>query len=271
MADLVTISIEHHVADVRLNRPEKYNSLSIPMFKAIIEAGESLMKENTVRAVVLSGNGKGFCAGLDFDNFQKMDSASPDNESDSFSLYQTNENSAANMAQYAAWVWRQVPVPVIVALHGVAFGGGLQIALGTDIRLAKPDVRLSVMEIKWGLIPDMTASQSLRDLVRLDVAKDLTFTGRIVDGREAEKIGLITRICDDPLAEAFKLAKEIASKSPHAIRSGKQLLQENWHGDEATGLRREEKVESTLIATPNQIEAIMANFEKREPNFQDPE
>jgi enoyl-CoA hydratase/carnithine racemase len=270
MSELVTIYVENHVADVRLNRPEKYNALSADMFAAISAAGETIMKNNKVRAVVLSGTGRGFCAGLDFESFMGMASGSrSDNAADD--LWKKVENSPANAPQYVAYVWRQVPVPVIAALHGVAFGGGLQIALAADIRLAAPDVRLSVREINWGLIPDMSGTQTLRDLVRLDVAKELTYTGREVAAQEALQLGLVTRVCDNPLDEALKLAAQIADKSPHAIRASKQLLQETRHVDIPFGLKMEEALQRELIGSPNQIEAVKAYFEKRSPNFSDPE
>jgi enoyl-CoA hydratase/carnithine racemase len=162
-----------------------------------------------------------------------------------------------------------MPVPVICALHGVAFGGGLQVALGADIRLAAPNARLSVMEIKWGLVPDMSLTQTLRDLVRLDVAKELTFTGRIVGAEEARELGLVTRVVDEPLALALEMAREIAGKSPDAIRYGKKLLEESWHADPATGLGLEASLQSELIGSPNQLEAVKANFEERPPKFAD--
>jgi enoyl-CoA hydratase/carnithine racemase len=175
-----------------------------------------------------------------------------------------------NVFQRAALVWKRLPVPVIAALHGVAFGAGAQIALGADLRIAGRDLRFSILEIKWGLIPDVGISQTLRDVVPLDVAKELTFTGRVVQAEEARALGLVTRIADDPLAEAMTLAREIASKSPDAIRLGKQLLDASWHADEATGLGLEARLQAKLIGSENQLEAIRANFEKREPKFRDP-
>ena len=151
----------------------------------------------------------------------------------------------------------------------MAFGGGCQIALGADIRIANGDARLSIMEIKWGLVPDMSITQTLRDLVPLDVAKELVFTGRIVSGVEAAEIGLVTRTAEDPLAEAMALAAEIASRSPDAVRADKRLLEESWRSDPALGLGLEAKLQLGLIGTPNQIEAVKANFENRTPEFDD--
>ncbi|MEM8767814.1 MAG: crotonase/enoyl-CoA hydratase family protein [Pseudomonadota bacterium] len=268
MADLVTIETKNGVADVRLNRPEKYNALSRDMFSAIIEAGESLAAAKDVRAVVLSGNGRGFCAGLDMESFQGM-AETDDGQESSTSALLSRGNSPENHAQRPAYVWKRMPVPVIAAIHGVAYGGGTQIALGADIRYAAPDAKMSVMEIKWGLVPDMSLTQTLRDLVPMDVAKELTFSGRVVSGTEAKELGLVTRVADDPLAAAMELAEEIASKSPDAIRAGKQLFEESWHAEERTGLELEASLQTALIGSPNQVEAIVANFEKRAPVFKD--
>ena len=262
MSDLVKIETEDYVAHVRLNRPEKYNALNPGMFEAIVNAGQSIAADSSIRAVVMSGEGKGFCAGLDFQSFMELD------KMDSEEAFARPAGSPANSAQLVGYIWKQVPVPVIAAVHGAAFGGGFQLALGADIRLAAPNARFSVMEIKWGLVPDMSGTQTLRDLVRLDVAKELTFTGRIVEAQEAAQLGLVTRVCDDPLAEARKLAMEIAGKSPHAIAAGKRLLEGAWHGSHADGFRLEETLQGTLIGSANQIEAVMANFENREPKFQ---
>jgi enoyl-CoA hydratase/carnithine racemase len=271
MADLVTIDIEGNIADVRLNRPEKYNALSREMFAAIIEAGRSLMEAKDVRAVVLSGNGRGFCAGLDMESMQGLaqtEAGSAGSEGAAASLM-SREDGPENHAQRPAYIWKQLPMPVIAAVHGVAYGGGCQIALGADIRFAAPDAKLSVMEIKWGLIPDMSLTQTLRDVVPLDVAKELTFTGRILSGEEAKELGLVTHVAEDPLAAAMSLAEEIAGKSPDAVRAGKRLWEESWHADAGTGLALEASLQTRLIGTPNQVEAVMSNFEKRAPKYQD--
>ncbi|MBY0402097.1 enoyl-CoA hydratase/isomerase family protein, partial [Myxococcota bacterium] len=210
-----------------------------------------------------------FCAGLDMSMFATLGSDErPDLDTRPSGLPGARPGNAF---QRAALVWKRLPVPVIAALHGVAFGAGAQIALGADLRIAGPDLRFSVLEIKWGLIPDVGITQTLRDVVSLDVAKELTFTGRIVQADEARSLGLVTRIAEDPLAHALALAREIASKSPDAIRLGKRLLDESWHADEATGLALEASFQSKLIGSPNQQEAIRANFEKRAPKFEDPD
>ena len=263
MTDVVKITIEKGVAHVRLNRPDKYNSLSPEMFDAIVAAGRSIAADSSVRVVVLSGEGKGFCAGLDFETFTKVESGG------NSVLADKTDGTYPNPFQSAACVWKNLRIPVIAAIHGSAFGGGIQIALGADIRLARPDARLSIMEVKWGLIPDMAASQTLRHLVRIDVAKELIWTGRILSGQEAFQLGLVTRLCDDPVAEALLLAKEIAQKSPDAISAGKRLIETAWLSSAEEGLRLEEELQKSLLGSPNQVEAMKANFEKRHPNFQD--
>lgn len=268
MSDLVTIDIKAGVADVRLNRVDKYNALSPEMFQAIVAAGESLAQAKEVRAVVLSGNGRGFCAGLDMVSMQGMADRKPGSDSAASTLLSRTE-LPENHAQRPAYVWKRLPVPVIGAIHGVAYGGGAQLALGTDIRFAAPDAKISVMEIKWGLIPDMSITQTLRNLVPMDVAKELAFTGRVLSGVEAQALGLVTHVSDDPLAAALALATEIAGKSPDAIRRSKRLFEETWHADERTGLELEAALQGELIGSPNQIEAVTANFEKRAPQFRD--
>ncbi len=210
------------------------------------------------------GGGGCLCAGLSFAIFRALGAGGP-------GLLARARERASTAAQDAAWVWTEVPVPVIAAVHGVAFGGGLQVALAADIRIVAPDARLSVMEIKWGLIPDMTGTQTLRHLVRLDVAKELTFTGREVSGTEAVAIGLATRVADDPRAAALTLAREIAGKSPDAIRAGKRLLDASVVGDRDPGLRREASEQAVLIGSPNQLEAVQANMQRRPPAFADPQ
>jgi enoyl-CoA hydratase/carnithine racemase len=274
LGDLVTIEISGGVADVRLNRPDKYNALSREMFAALGEAGERLAGEPGVRAVVLSGNGRGFCAGLDFDSFRAMTADAGEATRGAGAPAPTQEKRDArpdNFFQRSAYTWKRLPVPVIAALHGVAYGGGFQIALGADIRIARPDARFSILEIQWGLVPDVALTQTVRDVLRQDVVKELTWTGRVVDGREALSLGIVTKLADDPLAAAQELAREIAGRSPDAIRAGKRLLEEAWHADPASGLALEARLQGGLIGTPNQVEAVKATLEKRAPRFQDPQ
>jgi enoyl-CoA hydratase/carnithine racemase len=268
MSDRVIVSMQDGIADVRLNRAEKMNALDPPMFEALVETGNRLAGDRSLRAIVLSGEGRAFCAGLDFGSFMGMTGGG---ERFGSQLIQRSAGEVGNYAQQAAFVWTTVPVPVIAAVHGVAYGGGLQIALGADIRIVAPDARLSVMEVKWGLIPDMSGTQTLRRLVRLDVAKELTFTGRVLSGTEAVALGLATRVSEEPRTAAMALALEIAAKSPDAIRAGKRILNESALVSVAEGLRLEEQLQMRLIGTANQIEAVRANFENRSPAFRDPE
>lgn len=260
--------VEGGVAHVRLNRPDKMNGLDMAMFEGIIAAGEALMEDNRVRAVVLSGEGRGFCAGLDFKSF--MASGLTQGEGGAL-LARDLEVSPANVAQRIGWIWREIEVPVIAAIHGVAFGGGLQLALGADLRIVAPDAELSVMEIKWGLIPDMSITKTLLDLVPLDVAKELTWTGRRVTGEEAVRLGLATRVSDDPLATALELARTIAGKSPDAIRRGKYLLDTAGGLDVQAAFELETTLQLELLGSKNQLEAVRANFMKQTPKFKDPE
>jgi enoyl-CoA hydratase/carnithine racemase len=264
MSDRVQVTITDGVADVRLSRPEKLNALDPAMFAGLVDTGRGLAAEPSLRAVVLSGEGRGFCAGLDFASFMSL------GDDGGRLLARREDGSAVNHAQRAAWVWSELPVPVIAAVHGVAYGGGLQIALAADIRLLAPDARLSVMEIRWGLIPDMTGTQTLRHLVRLDVAKELTFTGRVVSGREAVALGLGTRVEENPREAALAMARDIATRSPDAIRAAKRLLNTAVFGDRDDGFRLEEQIQRELFGSPNQLEAVQANFEKRAPRFSDP-
>ncbi len=263
----VQVSRKGKVVHVELHRPDKLNALDGAMFEALLAAGEALAADpGGARTVVLSGSGRAFCAGLDFAAFMQMAQESQHRPN----LLERREGKLGNLAQRVALVWQEVPVPVIAAIHGVAFGGGLQIALGADLRIAAPDARLSIMEIRWGLIPDMSGTQTLRHLLRLDVAKELTFTGRIVSGEEACALGLVTRCAADPLKHAFELAEEIAQKSPDAVRAAKQLWNRAVQVDTATGLRLEEETQLRLIGSANQMEAVRANLEKRTPEFSDP-
>ena len=270
MSERVTIKLEDGIADVRLNRPEKMNAIDRDMFQGLVAAGRELAANPEVRAVVLSGEGRAFCAGLDMASFQAMDGGRSGGADANDGGRVERDESPANAAQRAAYIWQELPMPVIAAVHGVAYGGGFQIAMGADIRYVAPDARLSVMEVKWGLIPDMAGTQTLRHLVRLDVAKELTFSGRVISGSEAHELGLATRVSDCPLDDALELAREIASKSPAAIRAGKKLLNASVQVGLEEGLRLEAKLQADLIGSPNQVEAVRANLEKRPPAFQDP-
>ncbi|RBM16295.1 crotonase/enoyl-CoA hydratase family protein [Prauserella sp. PE36] len=264
----VSCTVTDGVADVRLDREAKLNALDPAMASALITTGQRLRRDTGVRAVVLSGNGRAFCAGLDMSSFQAMADNEPVRLNHQEEYPYTGPARATG--QRAAYVWAELPVPVIAAVHGVAFGGGLQIALGADIRVVAPDARLSVMEIRWGLVPDMTGSQLLPELVGRDVAKELTFTGRVVNGEEAARIGLATKVADDPRKAALALAAEIAGKNPDAIRGAKRLLDLAGRTGLADGFTAEQREIGALIGSPNQVEAVRANLEERAPVFTDP-
>jgi len=271
MNDRVTVEIEGGVADVRLVRSDKMNALDNAMFEALVAAGERLKSEPGLRAVVLSGEGRAFCAGLDMGNFQQMASGERGGGDRTVGELTRGRTAAgANRAQQVCYVWREIPVPVIAAVHGVALGGGFQLALGADLRFVAPDARMAVLEIKWGLVPDMAGMVLMRGLVRDDVARELTWTGRIFSGEEALAMGLASRVCADPRAEALAFAREIAGKNPQAIRAGKRLLNLAQSDAPVAQIFLEETREQvTLIGSKNQVEAVTANLQKREPAFAD--
>src|ERR1044071_8170541 len=251
MESRVAISITEGVADVRLVRADKMNALDQAMFEALVATTERLAAEKGLRAVVLSGEGRAFCAGLDMGRFaamkEKGGNGIPGGENRDLTK---RTHGQANFPQQAVWGWRQLPVPVIAAIQGVAFGGGFQLALGADMRFLTPDTRMSVMEMKWGLVPDMAGTPILARLVRDDILRDLTYTGRIFSAQEALSWGLATRICDDPRAEALAAAREIASKSPDAIRAAKRMI-EALAIDPGPALLAESVEQKKLIGTAN--------------------
>jgi len=259
----VRIEVADHVAVVTLARPEKHNALDPPMFDAIIAAAERLRSEPGLRTVVLHGEGKSFCAGLDF---VAVGAAAQDGRVMGAPL----DEPSPNYYQRAAYDWVRLPVPVIAAIHGNCLGGGLQIALGADIRICAPDARLSVMESKWGLIPDMSITRTLPRLVGIDVAKELTYTARVFDGEEALRLGVVTRLSEDPLAAACELAAEIAQRSPDAIRRAKRLFDQAWTGSVEETLGLEAQLQKELLGAPNQIAALTAGLTKQPAEFTDP-
>lgn len=265
--DRVTCTVEAGVADVRLARPDKLNALDMAMFTAVVAVGEGLKADPTVRAVVLSGEGRGFCAGLDLAALASMASTGADG-GDVAAIGRT-DGRITHLAQQACWVWAELEVPVVAAVHGVCFGGGLQLALGADVRIVAPGARLSVREIRWGLVPDMIGTYALPRLVGADVAKELTWTGREVAGAEAVVLGLATRTTADPRADALALAAEVAGRSPHAIRAAKRLLGASLDRAPADQFAAERDEIARLVASPNQLEAIAASFDGRPPVYAD--
>ena len=249
--DRVTVEIDEGIAQVRMTRADKHNGIDWPMFEALNEAVDELSAAEDARVVVLSGEGPSFCSGLDFKSFASSDREPGDG-------FARAEGERANFAQRVAYGWRQLQVPVIAALHGACFGGGLQIALGADLRIAAADTQMSVMEIRYGLIPDMSLSQTLPRLVRDDVARELVYTGRIVEAEEALALGLLTRIAPDPLAEANELASAIAGARPEAIRSAKRLLNEAPGMGAAEALALEAELQRALIGA-SELAATVSN------------
>jgi enoyl-CoA hydratase/carnithine racemase len=262
MSDRVVIENTNGVAQVWLNRPDQRNALDGEMFQAIAEAGEQLKSDAELRAVVIAGRGKSFCAGLDLGMFDRLDRAT-----DAGSPGTIQPSGQTHLGQQVAWVWQELPVPVIAAVHGHALGGGLQIALGADIRIVHPDTKLSVREVHWGLVPDMTGTFFLSRLVRPDVAKELTFTARIIDGREAVALGLATRLSEDPVADARTLATDIATRSPDAVRGAKRLFNRLANGGAAEQFAEERDEITAIVGTPNQVEAVVASVENRPARF----
>jgi enoyl-CoA hydratase/carnithine racemase len=262
-SERLSVEVVDHVAVVTLTRADKHNALDIQMFEAIMAVTERLSAEPGVRAVVLHGDGPSFCSGLDV---LSVMSAGDGLEG----LVAPLRGDVPNWFQRAAYNWIELPVPVIAAIHGNCFGGGLQIALAADIRFATPDARLSVMEVKWGLVPDMSITRTLPRLVGIDVAKELTYTGRVLTGADAHALGLVTHQADDPLAAARALAAEIAGRSPDAVRGAKRLFDHAWTGSAEDTLALEAEIQLGLVGSANQLAAVTAGLTKQPPEFVDP-
>src|SRR3981081_3928700 len=250
MEKRISLSISEGIADVRLVRADKMNALDAAMFDARVATSEGLAHEKGLRAVVLSGEGRSFCAGLDMGRFAAMTEKGGNGiEGGEQRDLTARTHGLANFPQQAVWGWRQLPVPVIAAIQGVAFGGGFQLALGAHMRFLSPDARMSIMEIKWGLVPDMAGTPILATLVRADILRELTYTGRIFSAQEAMSYGLATRICDDPRTAAFEVARDIAGKSPEAIRAAKRMLN-NLSVDPGPALLGESVEQMKLMGGP---------------------
>lgn len=261
MKDRVSITmLEGGIADVRLIRTDKMNALDPAMFAGIAEAIDVLRSAAGLRVVVLSGEGRAFCAGLDMGSMAGGGSGND---------LSARSHGDANLPQQVAWGWRKLPVPVIAAAHGVALGGGFQLLSGADIRIAHPETRCAIMELKWGLVPDMAGFPLWRTTVRDDILRELTYTNREFTGAEAKELGFVTHVDFNPHARALELAQVIAGKNPHAIRGAKRLCNMIGHASDAELLIAETTEQLKVIRTPNQIEAVMANMEKRAPVFVD--
>lgn len=267
MSDRVTITmLEGGIADVRFNRPDKMNALDAAQWEAIAEAIDQLKAMAGLRVVVLSGEGRAFCAGLDLASM--AGERDPGTSSTGHSLA-TRSRGIANHAQYVAWGWRELAVPVIAAVHGVAFGAGSQIMAAADIRIVHPDTRIAIMEMKWGLVPDVAGMALWRTQVADDVLREMIYTNREFSGAEAKALGFATHVSDDPRAHAMELARLIANKNPHAVRGAKRLCNMLADASDAELLQAESDEQIMVIRKPNQIEAVMAEMQKRPPVFAD--
>lgn len=264
--ELVTVELNNGIADVRFNRGDKHNSLTVEMFQAIAAVGRSLTEMPGLRAVVLSGAGKSFCAGLDFSVMQSLLAGGEAAANTEQILFQ-RDAGPDNLAQRVAYQWKTLAVPVIAAIHGVAYGGGMQIALGCDLRICSADASFSIMEMRYGLIPDMSITQTLPALLPRDVALELTLSARKFGAPEARELGLVTQIADDPHAAAMGLAENIAAQSPDAVRGVKKLYNEAWTAEAGRVLGLEEQLQREIIGQPNQLEAVRAVMEKRPAVF----
>jgi len=267
MNDRISITmLEDGIADVRMIRVDKMNALDSAQWTALVEAIETLKAMSGLRVVVLSGEGRAFCAGLDLSSMQS--DREPGGSSAGGSLADRT-HGIANNAQYAAWGWRELPVPVIAAVHGVAFGAGSQIMAAADIRIVHPDTRIAIMEMKWGLVPDVAGMPLWRTQVADDVLREMIYTNREFNGVEAKEMGFATHVSDNPHAHAMELARVIANKNPHAMRGAKRLCNLMGDATDAELLQAESDEQVLVIRKPNQMEAVMASMEKRKPNFGD--
>lgn len=264
MTDRIRLTVDDGVAHLRLNRPAKMNALDPAMFEAVIAAGTQLGARKDLRAVVLSGEGRAFCAGLDLDRLLATARGEPLLPSVDLTR---RTHGIANYAQHLVWLWRELPVPVIAAVHGLAFGGGFQLALGADLRYLAPEAKLAAIEVKWGLVPDMCGTQLMRHLAREDVVRELTYTGRVFSADEALAYGFATRLVDDPVTAALATAREIAGGSPGAIRAAKRLLNLSATCDAAAGLARETAEQAALLGSVDHVEAVRSNLEHRAPKW----
>lgn len=250
----VTTTIDKDgICHVLLSRPEKLNAVDINMFEAIASTAAELRENRSIRAVIVRGDGRAFCSGIDV----KSSANSPKKQMERLlerpSGYGVQGNEIGNLAQDVSYLWREVPVPVIAVLHGMCFGAGFQIALGADFRYATPDCKFSIMETKWGLIPDMGAAVLLRELTRIDIAKELTMTGRVFLADEAAQLGLVTKVCEDPVKEAENFAKQLVERSPDAVAYAKQLFQSTWKAPEKECLELESDLQRKILPSWNQM------------------
>ena len=256
----VTCFVDGGIAHVRLARPDKLNALTLDTLEQLSGVARRLRGDRTLRAVVISGDGDSFCAGLDFADVLR-------NPAGIVRSFLPSPFRGTNAFQEACWAWRRVPVPVIAAVHGHCFGGGLQLALAADFRITTPDAEWSVLEGRWGLIPDMTGIQSLKELVGIDVAKKLTMTAAMISGTQARELGLVTEVAADPVVRAFELAEELAARSPDAVAAAKRLFNSSWNSSSRRTFARERIEQLFLLAATNTTAAREAAFKRVIPSF----
>jgi enoyl-CoA hydratase/carnithine racemase len=262
MQDRVKLERRDGIAYVTLNRADKYNGLDLDMLQALVGTARVIRRDRTVRAVILQGAGPVFCAGLDFASVGKQ----PVRMLRAFLKYGIK---STNLFQEACWCWRELPVPVLAVLHGRCYGGGMQIALAADFRFSTPDCEMSIMEAKWGLVPDMTGTVTLRELVPIDLAKRLAMTAELFSGSQAKAWNLVTEVADDPLAAAEALAAQLKTRSPDSVAGTKALFQQTWGASENAALDIESRIQRKLITGKNHKIARTANFKKVAPVFVD--
>ncbi|GAC1526244.1 MAG: crotonase/enoyl-CoA hydratase family protein [Marmoricola sp.] len=256
----VTCFVDGGIAHVRLARPDKLNALTLDTLEQLSDVARRLRGDRTLRAVVISGDGDSFCAGLDFADVLR-------NPAGIVRSFLPSPFRGTNAFQEACWAWRRVPVPVIAAVHGHCFGGGLQLALAADFRITTPDAEWSVLEGRWGLIPDMTGIQSLKELVGIDVAKKLTMTAAMISGTQARELGLVTEVAGDPVVRAFELAEDLAARSPDAVAAAKRLFNSSWNSSSRRTFARERIEQLFLLAATNTTAAREAAFKRVIPSF----
>jgi enoyl-CoA hydratase/carnithine racemase len=256
----ITCTVDEGLAHVWLDRPDKLNGLTLEMLAELVATSRRLAKDRTLRAVVLTGAGESFSAGLDFATAMR----SPARVARSFV---PSPLRGTNTFQEAAWGWRRLPVPVIAAVRGHCYGAGLQIALGADLRISTPDAQWSVLEARWGLVPDMSGVRSLAQLVGIDTAKLLTMTGETISGERAHELGLVTRLSGDPVAAAEELADQLRERSPDAVAAAKRLFETTWGSTPRRTFARERAEQLALLLSANTRAARRAAFRREAPVF----
>ncbi|MGA9573757.1 MAG: crotonase/enoyl-CoA hydratase family protein [Lysobacterales bacterium] len=249
----VTLSKQDNIAYVTLNRAEKRNALDMAMFRSIDDISRQLRKDREIRAVIVQANGEDFCSGLDIKSMMGQ-------RSSIIALLAKWLPGRANLAQRVSYNWRRIPVPVIMVIQGRCWGGGLQIALGADFRFATPDASFSIMEGKWGLIPDMGGNLALRELVSKDVAMRLAMTAEVISAQTALECGLISDVIEDPKQRAKQFSDQISERSPDAVAAIKKLYRQNWFRADWIMLAKESFYQVRILLGKNQNRAVKKQF-----------